>query len=73
MKTLKETFPGLRCAAGDIAKFHAAATVGLFSLLLSSGEIEHFTPTDKRAFAQWLYKHKIKDVQSELLEGEVLS
>ncbi|HBW79191.1 MAG TPA: hypothetical protein DEF78_01345 [Sphingobacterium sp.] len=51
----------LGCDPSEIIKFIAAA--GLFSLLLTSGQVIHFTPLDPVHFRSWLLSYGVQDIK----------
>jgi hypothetical protein len=56
----KEHFPDFLFSASHIVRY--ISTAGLFSLLLSSGQVIHFEPENKQAFSVWLRQHNIPTI-----------
>lgn len=51
----------LGCDPSEIIKFIAAS--GLFSLLLTSGQVIHFSPLDPVDFTAWLLSYGVQDIK----------
>ena len=65
-----EYFSQLGHHSNEIIKF--AASCGIFSLLLKSGDVIHFTPHDPEHFKAWLIEKNIEDIKSERQQQEFL-
>lgn len=62
--TLKtDHFPGFDYPATVLSKFIAAGDI--FTIMLKSGTIIHYTASDKDLFKEWLRKNSIWDLKSD--------
>ena len=58
---LPSTYPGFNYKADELRKF--LASTDIFTILLKSGEIIHFTAKDKASFSEWLTDHHIENIK----------
>jgi hypothetical protein len=58
-----KTFPGFEHPASLIKRY--ACTIGIFTMLLTDGNIISFEPKDTEGFRQWLNDHNVKDMKTE--------
>ena len=56
-------FPGFKYSASELMKHLAISD--FFTILLTSGDIIHFTAKDSCSFSQWLKAHSIPDLRKE--------
>ncbi len=57
-------YPGFEYSAKELSKFLSASD--FFTIMLTSGEIIHYTPLDENSFRQWLLQHNVKDLRAEI-------
>lgn len=56
-------YPSFEYSAEQLHKFLAASE--FFTIMLTNGDIVHFTPEDEGHFRQWLSDNHITDIRSE--------
>ena len=61
--TAANHFPGFSHPADELLKFLAASE--LFTIMLKTGEIIHFTARDEALFRQWLLDNNVVDIKKE--------
>ena len=63
------TYPGFNYKSDELQKFLASSDI--FTILLTNGEIIHFTPKNRTTFYVWLIEHQIEDIKFDNGNGTI--
>lgn len=63
--TLDSLFPGFEHSSSDLAKYIKSGNI--FTIMLRSGLIVHFTPEEEQLFELWLLEHGVVNIKNPVI------